>query len=85
MTYPSRELALEMTFPVDAVPYLGVLPGPPPYADNPAEHHIIFLEPATGSFDRPDVARRRGECSRLTGNGTYTWHLSFALQNIAAR
>jgi hypothetical protein len=50
-------------------------------ADDP---YIMFLEPATASFDRPDAARLRGECSRLPGNGVYTWHLSFSLQNDEA-
>ena len=84
LTYPSRKLKLAMTFPVEKVPYLGVLPGMMPKADGLADPYIFFLEPATASFDRPDAARLRGECSRVTGNGIYAWHLSFSLQNYEA-
>jgi hypothetical protein len=84
LTYPSRKLKLEMTFPVDKVPYLGVLPGMMPTVAGADDPYIMFLEPATASFDRPDVARQRRECSRLPGNGVYTWHLSFSLQNDEA-
>ncbi len=80
LTYPSRKLMLEMSFPVDKVPYLGVLPN----ASGWAGLYNIFLEPATASFDRPDAARLRGECSRLPGNAVYTWHLAFSLKNYEA-
>lgn len=52
--------------------------------DKLADPYIIFLEPETGSFDRP-AARLRGEYSRLSGNGVYSWYLTFSLQNDEAR
>jgi hypothetical protein len=76
LTYPSRALKLEMSFPVDTVQYLGVLPNESGWAGL----YNIFLEPATASFDRPDAARLRGECSQLPGNSVLTWHLAFSLQ-----
>lgn len=85
LTYPTRKLKLEMAFPVDKVPYLAVLPGMMPKEEGMTDPYVMFLEPATASFDRPDAARLRGECSRLPGNGVYTWHLSFSLQNDEAR
>lgn len=85
LTYPARKLKLEMAFPVDKVPYLAVLPGMMPKEEGMADPYVMFLEPATASFDRPDAARLRGECSQLPGNGIYTWHLSFSLQNDEAR
>jgi hypothetical protein len=57
------------------VPYLGVLPNEGGWRD----HYNIFLEPCTASFDRPDVARYRGEGATLPGGSTYEWHLDIAL------
>jgi len=40
----------------------------------------IFLEPATASFDRLDVARVRGECSTVKANAMYEWYLDIHLE-----
>lgn len=75
LTYPSRGLYLRMNFDADVVPYLGILPN----ENNFQDLYNIFLEPATSTFDRPDVARLRGEGAHLAGGETRTWHLDISL------
>jgi hypothetical protein len=71
LTWPSRGLQLTMRFPVEEIPYLGILPNENGFHD----HYNMFLEPASASFDRPDVARLRGEASHLAGGARRAWHL----------
>lgn len=68
--------ALGLSFPVERVPYLGVLPNEGGWRD----YYNIFLEPCTASFDRPDAARYRGQASTVEGHGVYEWHLEILLQ-----
>jgi len=75
LTYPVSNLVLTLSFPVEQVPYLGILPNEGGWQDL----YNIFLEPATASFDRLDVARLRGECSTIAARGTYEWYLDIRL------
>jgi hypothetical protein len=75
LKYPGSDFSLALSFPIETVPYLGVLPNEGGWQDL----YNIFLEPCTGTFDRPDVARYRGEGSTVKGNSIYTWHLNFTL------
>lgn len=68
-------LTLRLEFPVEQVPYLGVLPNEGGWQDL----YNIFLEPATGPLDRLDVARLHGQHSTVAGGGTYEWHLAIGL------
>ena len=38
-------------------------------------HHNIGIEPCTGTFDRPDAARKAGQASVLKAHGTIRWFL----------
>jgi hypothetical protein len=71
LTYPQRGLTLTLSFPVDKVPYLGVLPNEGGWQGL----YNIFLEPCTASFDRIDVARLRSELSVVKGQSDYAWTL----------
>jgi len=75
LKYHQSDFSLALSFPVDQVPYLGVLPNEGGWRD----YYNIFLEPCTTSFDRPDVARYRGETAIVQGNTTYEWHLNITL------
>ena len=66
LTYPQSQLTLRLEFPVEQVPYLGVLPNEGGWQDL----YNIFLEPATGPLDRLDVARLHGQHSTVEGGGT---------------
>lgn len=73
--YPRSDLTLTLSFPVETVPYLAILPNAGGWQDL----YNIFLEPATAAFDRLDVARLRGECSTVTARSAYEWYLDIAL------
>jgi hypothetical protein len=75
LRYGASDFSLDLSFPADQVPYLGVLPNARGWRD----YYNIFLEPCTTSFDRPDVARYRGETATLKGHSIYEWHLDIAL------
>ena len=75
LTYPASGFTLRLAWPVEQVPYLAVLPNEGGWQDL----YNVFLEPATASFDRLDVARVRGECSTVKAGATYEWHLSIHL------
>lgn len=75
LKYPDSNFSMALSFPIETVPYLGVLPNEGGWQDI----YNIFLEPCTGTFDRPDIARYRGEGSTVKGNSIYTWHLNFSM------
>ncbi len=75
LTYPQSNLTLRLSFPVERVPYLAILPNEGGWQDL----YNIFLEPATASFDRLDVARLHHEFSTVKGRSTYDWYLDIAL------
>lgn len=75
LTYPRSGRVLRLAFPVEQVPYLAVLPNEGGWQDL----YNIFLEPATASFDRLDVARVRGECSTVKAHATCEWYLDLQL------
>jgi hypothetical protein len=62
---------LALSFPAAAVPYLGILLNENAWDDL----YNIFLEPCTSTFDRVDMARLRGQCSRVAAGAIYRWHL----------
>jgi hypothetical protein len=57
------------------VPYFAALPDEGGWQDL----YSIFLEPATASFDRLDVARVRGECATVRAQAEYEWCLDMRL------
>ena len=75
LTYPRSGFTLRLIWPAEQVPYLAILPDEGGWQDL----YNIFLEPATASFDRLDVARVRGECSTVKAAATYEWHLDVHL------
>ena len=75
LSYPVSGFTLRLDWPVEQVPYLAVLPNEGGWQDL----YNIFLEPATASFDRLDVARVRGECSTVKAGATYEWYLDMSV------
>ena len=67
--------ALKMLFPEDVVPYLGILTGEDPLTGRLQ----VFLEPCTGAYDRPDLARLHGQNSVLSAGEAYSWHLELTV------
>lgn len=75
LTYPNSNLKLTLSFPVEQVPYLAILPNEGGWQDL----YNIFLEPATASYDRLDVARLHNEIATVKAHSTCEWHLDIAL------
>lgn len=75
LKYHESGFSLALSFPIETVPYLGVLPNEGGWEDL----YMIFLEPGTASFDRVDVATLRGEIATVKAKSTYEWHLNFTL------
>jgi galactose mutarotase-like enzyme len=73
--YHQSNFSLVLSFPVERVPYLGVLPNEGGWQDL----YNIFLEPCTSPFDRPDAARYRGQGMSLKAGAEYSWHLNLTL------
>jgi hypothetical protein len=77
LRYGQSGVNLKLSFPTNRVPYLGVLTNECGW-DN---LYNIFLEPCTSSFDRPDIARLRGECSSVKARSKYEWFLDIRISN----
>lgn len=75
LKYHRSRFALALSFPVETVPYLAILPNEGGWRDL----YNIFLEPATATFDRPDVARLHKQVSTVKARSTYRWHLNITL------
>lgn len=74
LKYHQSGFSMALSFPVDRVPYLAVLPNEGGWRDM----YNIFLEPATATFDRLDLARKRQEYSTVKAHSTYEWHLDIS-------
>ena len=75
--YHHSNFSLVLSFPVERVPYLGVLPNEGGWQ----ELYNLFLEPCTSPFDRPDAARYRGQGMTLKGRSVYEWRLNLTLSD----
>ncbi|MCL4394572.1 MAG: hypothetical protein M1482_07185 [Chloroflexi bacterium] len=72
LRYHHSQFSLVISFSLETVPYLGILPNEGGWQDL----YNIFLEPATASFDRPDAARYRSQVSTVKGRSAYEWHMN---------
>jgi hypothetical protein len=77
LRYHRSNFSMALSFPVQTVPYLSVLPNEGGWRDM----YNIFLEPSTATFDRVDVARLRNECSTVRAHAVYRWHLNISFQS----
>jgi hypothetical protein len=68
--------ALRFCYSPDKIPYLGIWFN---WGDLKGMYNFAF-EPFSGSYDRPDLARKRGQYSVLPPYGVYEWTLSFAME-----
>jgi galactose mutarotase-like enzyme len=73
--YPDSKKKLAVSFSADTVPYLGILMN-----ENGWDNlYNIFIEPCTVCFDRPDLAKRNGQISKVTAGGRYQWYIDLTL------
>ena len=76
--FPSRGVAVRLQFPVDRVPYLGILPN----EGGVDGLYELFLEPCTAPLDRPDLARLAGEDALLPARAVREWYLEIDVRRI---
>ncbi|MCL5995458.1 MAG: hypothetical protein M1546_05305 [Chloroflexi bacterium] len=75
LKYHHSDFILALSWPVEQVPYLGILSNEGGWQDL----YNIFLEPCTASFDDLNVAKVRGQCSVVKAGASYEWHLDIDL------
>jgi hypothetical protein len=63
-----------MNYSADKLPYLGIWTN---WNDFQGLCNIAF-EPSSGTFDRPDIARKLGQFSVIPPHGKYEWNITFA-------
>jgi hypothetical protein len=73
--YPDNKNKLEVSFPVNSVPYLGILMNEGGWDDL----YNIIIEPCTVCYDRPDVAKKYGQVSKIEASGIYRWHIGISI------
>lgn len=71
LKYPDNKNKLKVSFPVDKVPYLGILMN----ENGWDELYNIIIEPCTICYDRPDVAKKYGQVSKVEAFGKYNWYI----------
>jgi hypothetical protein len=75
LKYHHSDFSLALSFPVEQVPYLAILPNEGGWQ----ELYNIFIEPCTAAFDRLDVARLHNQFSTVTAKSTYEWYLNITV------
>ncbi len=66
LTYPESGFVLRLDWPTEKVPYFAVLVDECGWQDL----YSIFVEPATASGDRLDIAKVRGKCSTIRASSS---------------
>lgn len=67
---------LTVEFPTDRVPYLGAIQA----EGGKLDLRCMFLEPCTGAFDRPDLAKMHSMNSVLNPYEEHKWYLKIRLE-----
>jgi hypothetical protein len=70
LKYPDGKNILKISFPVSTVPYLGILMNEGGW-DN---LYNIIIEPCSVCYDRPDLAKKYGQVSKVAASGIYSWY-----------
>jgi hypothetical protein len=78
LNYHAEKFSLQVSFPVETVPYLGILTNEMGFQNL----YNIFIEPCTGSFDRIDLARLRGENSVVQPHASLHWRLLISIEPL---
>jgi hypothetical protein len=77
LNYGKSGLTMTLSFPMEEVPYLGILPNEGGWDDL----YNIFLEPATAPLDRLDIAKIHGEHSTVRANSVYGLDLTISISD----
>lgn len=74
ISYPDGA-RFRIRFPAEQIPYLGIIEA----EGSELDIRCMFLEPCSGTFDRPDIAKLHGQCSFLTPKQVRSWYLEIQL------
>jgi hypothetical protein len=75
LIYPGNKNKLRISFPARQVPYLGILMNEGGWDDL----YNIIIEPCTVCYDRPDVAKKYAQVSKLEALGKYKWYVEIKI------
>jgi hypothetical protein len=75
LKYPGNINRLKISFPVDNVPFLGILMNEGGWDDL----YNIIIEPCTICYDKPDVAKKYGQVSKVEAFGRYAWYVEIEI------
>ena len=78
IAYPNAT-ALTVEFPAKQIPYMGVVQG----EGGSLDLHCMFLEPCTGAFDRPDLAKQHNMNSVLMPYEKRHWYLKILMEQVS--
>ena len=73
--YPHQQKKIRISFSTETVPYLGILMN----EDGWDGLYNIFIEPCSVCYDRPDVAKKHGQCSLVRGKSTVEWIMEISI------
>ncbi|HQG62981.1 MAG TPA: hypothetical protein PK719_04950 [Bacteroidales bacterium] len=74
LVYPNKK-ELKVFFTAKTVPYLGIFINEGGWDDL----YNIFIEPCTVAYDRPDLAKKFGQISKVGPSGKYTWYIDIMI------
>lgn len=75
LKYPDNKNKLKVSFSAGTVPYLGILMNEGGWDGL----YNIIIEPCTVCYDRPDVAKKYGQVSKVEASGIYSWYVEIIL------
>jgi hypothetical protein len=78
LTYPSVHRTLRLSFPVETVPFLGIVLGEGVRGDS---RFFALLEPCSVPFARLDTAQAYTQDSKVPAKGTREWFLEFKIED----
>ena len=74
--YPLQQKKIHISFSAETVPYLGILMN----EDGWDGLYNVFIEPCSVCYDRPDVAKKYGQCSVVRGKSTVEWSMEIVIE-----
>jgi len=74
--YPNQQKKIQIAFSTETVPYLGILMNEEGWDGL----YNIIIEPCSVCYDRPDVAKKHGQCSVLRGKSTVEWMMEISIE-----
>ena len=77
LKYPSCDSEVTINFPVDKIPYLGIVVDKDYFKDGMS---YIIPEPCTAPYDRLDLAKSYGKNSVLPARETFKWDMDITIE-----